>query len=92
MRLRYLARLYLPWFAGAVWGPLFSNELFVAFNSPTAAVPSGFDQNRAFAGVNIQLGAYLRIETGYLNNYVNRVAPKDGLMNHAGLLGIYLSF
>jgi hypothetical protein len=92
MRFRYFARFYVPWSDGAGWGPLFSNELFLAFNSPLASVSSGFDQNRVFAGLNFDVGPHFRVEAGYLNNYVRRPAPKEGLMNHAGLLGIYVSF
>jgi hypothetical protein len=81
-RLRHLARVAIPLDDRRVWSAVVFNELMVNFNSPTAAVEAGFDQNRAFAGISWSVAPGLRLEGGYMNNYVVRPAPSPDRMNH----------
>lgn len=57
---------------------------------------SGFDQNRAFAGVGYQLvPAVLRAELGYMNQYVRRPNNPNNagdLMGHTALLQLFASW
>ena len=54
-------------------------ELFVGLNDTDWGQRSGFDQNRLFTGVGWQFTPKLRLEGGYLNNYLD-VGP--GPTNH----------
>lgn len=51
------------------------NETFVAFNETDWGQQSGYDQNRAFAGVGIKMNGRSQIELGYLNNHIRRSGP-----------------
>jgi len=85
-RFRYMIRGLLPFSNESPWGWVGSNELFLNLNSPSSAIQSGFDQNRAFLGVSWSFAPDLRAECGYLNNVVRRPASPQDRMNHVGLL------
>jgi hypothetical protein len=63
-------------------GPSFVawDELFLHLND-TARTASGFDQNRAFAGVGFGAGPFIRVEVGYLNQAI-RSASGPNRRNH----------
>lgn len=47
------------------------DEYFINLNDTDYGARRGFDQNRAFVGVNWAFDARYRLEVGYLNQYVN---------------------
>lgn len=47
------------------------DEYFINLNDTDYGARRGFDQNRAFVGVNWAFDARHRLEVGYLNQYVN---------------------
>ena len=67
-----------------------SNEAFVNLNKTDWGARSGFDRNRLFLGVGYSAGAKLRLETGYLNQYVD-TATTDR-RNHVLLIGLNFTF
>lgn len=71
----------------ANWLLVFSNEAFFGFNQTSWGAPSGFDQNRAFAGLGLPSRSGVRFECGYLNVYFNR-AP--GQMVHGLSINAFL--
>lgn len=56
------------------------DEYFVNLNATDYGAHRGFDQNRAFAGVNWAATPHLKVEIGYLNQYVN--GKVNDSMNH----------
>jgi hypothetical protein len=81
LRARHMVRGVLR-FADSPLGVAAYEEVFFTFNRPGGAPASGFDQNRAFAGLNLQATSVLQVELGYMNNFVNRPAPAEDRMNH----------
>jgi Protein of unknown function (DUF2490) len=88
LRLRYLLRFVHPWASGSEWAWVTGDELFLNFNSPSASVRSGFDQNRLFLGVSWSFAPGLRAEAGYLNNFVRRPASAEDRFNHVALVSL----
>lgn len=85
-----------PSFYAVAW-----NELFIGLNTThwgrpagvegsraTANAISGFDQNRSFVGLGFAAMRQLRIEVGYLFQYVHTRGDRDDLGNH--VLGLTL--
>jgi len=68
-RLRQFLRYGRP-FAGTDFGIVVSNEAFFGLNQADWGQRSGFDQNRALIGGYFQPRKSLRIEAGYLNQYI----------------------
>lgn len=56
------------------------DEYFLNLNDTDYGAERGFDQNRAFVGVNWTLDQQLKLEVGYLNQYIN--GSQTDLMNH----------
>ena len=48
------------------------NEVFANLNSTDAGTRSGFNQNRAFAGIGFAVSKDKILEIGYMNQYINR--------------------
>jgi hypothetical protein len=65
-QLRYAYRFEESPFGLVAW-----NEIFLGLNETTWGQPSGFDQNRLFAGVSFSPANNLRLEAGYLNQFVD---------------------
>jgi hypothetical protein len=74
-----------PWMA-VVW-----DEAFFHLNDTNYPTRQGFDQNRAFAGVGYQASKDLRVELGYLNQYVKRYTDPNQL-NHVLFTMVQLKF
>lgn len=74
-----------PWMA-VVW-----DELFVHLNDTNYPTRAGFDQNRAFGGLGYQASKDLRVELGYLNQYVKRYTDPNQL-NHVLFTMVQLKF
>jgi hypothetical protein len=56
------------------------DEYFLNLNDTDYGAERGFDQNRAFVGVNWALDHHMKLEMGYLNQYVN--GQRTDQMNH----------
>jgi hypothetical protein len=81
VRLRHLLRLSKPIDRGKRWAAVFSNELFWNLNTTPNGPEEGFDQNRAYFGFAYNTTAKMRVELGYLANFVNppRARPERRL-------------
>jgi hypothetical protein len=90
LRLRHLVRGLIPWGASPDWSLVLSNEIFVNFNAVGAVAKGGLDQNRAFLGVHHKISDSLRLEGGYLNNWVVRPSPWPERVNHTALLTAFV--
>ncbi|MET0269516.1 MAG: DUF2490 domain-containing protein [Sphingomonas sp.] len=88
-RVRSLLRYATPLGAPERTRALVSVEPFVALNDTDWGARGGFDQVRAFAGVEIPLAGKSTIEAGYLNQYVNE-ARGDARMNHVLSLTLFV--
>lgn len=69
------------------------NETFANLNSTDAGTRSGFNQNRAFAGVGYALSKNKLLEIGYMNQYINRPHnPRPDQMLHVLSATLLLNF
>lgn len=66
------------------------DEYFVNMNDASWGVHRGFDQNRAFVGVNYFFNQHVNMDIGYLNQYVNR--PNVDVENHVLAITINTTF
>lgn len=64
------------------------NEMFFELNNTDWGQRDELDQTRNFVGVSFPALDYLRVETGYLNQYINRV--DRNIQNHT--FASYLNF
>ena len=92
LRIRHMLRAVIPVDDRRIWAVVFSDEVFFNLNSPNASNVTGFDQNRAFAGVSWNIAPQFRIEAGYMNVFVNRPGDTTDRMNHVGLMLLNYSF
>ena len=79
-KLRQLVRLTYPSPISERLLMVTYNEYFINLNDTDYGARRGFDQNRAFVGVNWTFDARHRLEVGYLNQYVN--GTKTDAENH----------
>lgn len=79
-RLRQMLRLTMPSKISAQLTWVAYDEYFLNLNNTDYGARKGFDQNRAFAGINWAFNANLKLEVGYLNQYIN--AKNTNAMNH----------
>ena len=63
------------------------DELFVSFGRNVRG--NVFDQNRAFAGAGYRWSRALRLEAGYLHNYVLRSNGRQAERNHTLFVGVF---
>ena len=70
-RLRQMVRITMPLEQAPKFSLVGSNEVFVNLNDTDWGMRSGFDQNRLFFGVGYSVNSKLRLEAGYLNQYVD---------------------
>ncbi|HZH02533.1 MAG TPA: DUF2490 domain-containing protein [Myxococcaceae bacterium] len=82
LRFRHMGRVLVQPLENSPFRIALYNEVFVTLNDVDRGPPSGFDQNRAFAGVNLKTGPVLQVELGYMNNPVRRRAPAETRLNH----------
>jgi len=66
------------------------DEYFLNLNQTDYGARRGFDQNRAFVGVNWAFNATTRAEIGYLNQYIN--GKNIDNMNHVLSTTFILNF
>lgn len=81
LRLRHMVRGVARFGASSPWGLAVSEELFVNLNGVDRGPAPGFDQNRAFVGLNVNVDAW-QFELGYMNVFVNRPGPSSDRMLH----------
>jgi hypothetical protein len=89
-RFRQMVRFSVPTGLLAGLSAVFYDEYFVNFNSTGWGAFRGFDQNRAFVGVNYQLNKQANVDVGYLNQYVNR--PNLDVENHVLVITVNTQF
>lgn len=68
------------------------DEAFYRVNSTTFGGKSGFDQNRAFAGLGWSFNKNLRTELGYMNQYVDNANHSAATMRHMGMASVFVNF
>jgi len=68
------------------------DEFFVRVNSTRAGGQSGFDQNRAFAGLGWTFNKNFRVEGGYLNQYLDNATHTNGTMHHLIMGSLFINF
>jgi hypothetical protein len=68
------------------------DEFFVRVNSTPAGGQSGFDQNRAFAGLGWTFNPNVRVELGYLNQYLEDNNHVKSTLRHLALGSVFISF
>ncbi|MCB5187850.1 DUF2490 domain-containing protein [Methylobacillus caricis] len=66
------------------------NELFVNANHTDWGARSGFDQNRAFAGIAWQAQSNARLEVGYINQFIR--GQSTDRMNHILSTSLFIRF
>lgn len=81
IRLRHMVRSIIRFGADAPLGLALSEELFVTLNAVENGPAAGFDQNRAFVGLNLRVAEW-QFELGYMNVFVDRPAPQPERMLH----------
>ncbi|MFN2376884.1 MAG: DUF2490 domain-containing protein, partial [Candidatus Binatia bacterium] len=86
-RLRQFVR-YAYRFEGTRWSLVAFDEVFVAFNDTDWGADAGFDQNRLFLGAAFHFTDIIRVEGGYLNQFIERPAA-DNRSNHALSLNLF---
>ena len=90
-KLRQMFRFTLPSHINPKLQWVFYDEYFVNLNDTDYGAVRGFDQNRAFVGVNWAVNKQANLELGYLNQYVNRSNNID-LENHVFSTTLFLKF
>lgn len=68
------------------------DEFFVRANSTPAGGKSGFDQNRAFAGLGWSFNKNVRLEGGYLNQYLDDKTHANNTMHHLIMASLFVNF
>lgn len=87
LRLRVFGRAAVP-LAGPVSAVVW-DEVFWQFNQPEWLSYQGLDQNRLFLGPAIAGPQGVRLELGYLNQWVRR--PEGNALNHVLAVNLFLS-
>jgi hypothetical protein len=72
------------------------DEAFYRVNTTTWGGKSGFDQNRAFAGLGWTFNSNVRAELGYMNQYLDVISTATGktslTMHHLGMASVFINF
>lgn len=68
------------------------DEAFYRVNTTNWGGKSGFDQNRAFAGIGWTFNSNIRTELGYLNQFIDDANHNNATVHHLGMLSIFMSF
>lgn len=68
------------------------DEFFIRANSTATGGQSGFDQNRAFAGLGWTFNKSFRAEAGYLNQYLDDATHTNNTMHHLIMGSLYINF
>ena len=68
------------------------DEFFVRANTTPWGGQSGFDQNRAFAGLGWTFNQNFRTEVGYLNQYLEDANHQNTTMHHLIMGSLFINF
>ena len=68
------------------------DEFFIRVNSTQFGGKSGFDQNRAFAGLGWTFNKNVRFEGGYLNQYLDDATHTNNTMRHLIMGSLFINF
>ena len=72
------------------------DEAFYRVNTTNWGGKSGFDQNRAFAGLGWSFNSNVRTEVGYMNQYLDMVNATTGktslTMQHLAMASVFINF
>ena len=68
------------------------DEAFYRVNTTNWGGKSGFDQNRAFAGIGWSFNKNVRSEIGYLNQYLDDANHVNATIHHLGMASIFVNF
>lgn len=72
------------------------DEAFYRVNTTNWGGKSGFDQNRAFAGLGWSFNSNVRTEIGYMNQYLDMVSASTGktslTMHHLAMASVFINF
>lgn len=90
VRARYNSRFTYPVYRDRVFA-FASNELFINLNRVNRGPTPGFDQNRLLVGAGVRVYKQLRLDLGYMNQYINTTGNKDK-MNHILWIGTSQNF
>lgn len=89
-RFRQTVRFAVPTHVINGLSAVFYDEYFININDASWGVRKGFDQNRAFVGVNYFFNEHANMDVGYLNQYVNR--PNVDVENHVLAITVNTQF
>ena len=93
IRARTMLRVAYPFGRTKAWSVVLYDEVFINLNSIQNGPEGGFDQNRAFGGVNYKLSGHVNVDAGYQFQLVN--SPEPGLANggnHIILIQTFLNW
>ena len=68
------------------------DEFFVRINATPSGGQSGFDQNRAFAGLGWTFNKNVRTEFGYMNQYLDDKTHTNTTMRHLIMGSVFVNF
>jgi hypothetical protein len=68
------------------------DEVFVRVNTTASGGQSGFDQNRAFAGLGWSFSPMFRTELGYMNQYLDDANHVNNTMHHLIMGSLFINF
>lgn len=68
------------------------DEFFIRMNTTQYGGQSGFDQNRAFAGLGWSFNKNVRTEVGYMNQYLDDATHTNNTMRHLIMGSVFLNF
>ncbi len=68
------------------------DEAFYRVNTTDWGGKSGFDQNRAFAGMGWSFNKSVRTELGYLNQYIDDPNHINATMHHLAMASVFINF
>jgi len=80
-----LGRVAPPSLHAIVW-----DEIFFGLNDVDWGPQAGFDRNRTFAGLGFQVVPQVRIEAGYLLEFVPSPTPKEDVGNHVLSISVWI--
>lgn len=75
------------------WALVLYDEVFVALNTIHNGPRAGFDQNRAFVGINRKINHHVSVDIGYQNQIINTRGPRFAdAMNHILLIQWFIDW
>lgn len=88
LRLRHMLRLAYPIDPKKKWAVVLYDELFWNLNTVRSGPESGFDQNRIFLGLSRTVNQSVRLEGGYLWNFINQTGTRPNRNNDVLVLSL----